>query len=161
MTSSGHLRALGCGGVDSLCRSDLTEVAGGGGTVHPSGPMAKVPRSLSAAALDALKKVRSTLAPLDGVEETATHGNPTFKVGGKAFAVLDLYEGRDCLWMLVDPVERQDRLCMPGWFPSPYDPRETALCCWLDAVDWRRAKAFLRGSYQVGRLPKTRRKPGK
>lgn len=81
--------------------------------------MAKAPRLLSAPALDALKKVRSTLAPLDGVEETTTYGNPTFKPGGKAFAVLDIYEGRDCLWMLFDPVERQDRLRMRGWFPSP------------------------------------------
>ena len=44
--------------------------------------MAKAPRLLSAPALDALKKVRSTLAPLDGVEETTTYGNPTFKPGG-------------------------------------------------------------------------------
>lgn len=45
--------------------------------------MAKAPRLLSAPALDALKKVRSTLAPLDGVEETTTYGNPTFKPGGR------------------------------------------------------------------------------
>ena len=123
--------------------------------------MAKAPRSLSAAALDALKKVRSTLAPLGDVEETASFGNPTFKVEGKAFAVLDLYEGKDCLWMLVDAVERQERLSTRGWFASPYDPRKTALCCWLDAVDWRRAKAFLRGSYQLARLSKSKRKPRK
>ena len=123
--------------------------------------MAQATRSLNAAALDALKKVRSALAPLDDVEETASYGNPTFKVGGKAFAVLDFYEGRDCLWMLVDAVERQERLSTRGWFLSPYDPRKTALCCSLDALDWRRAKAFLRGSYQLARLSKSKRKPGK
>lgn len=123
--------------------------------------MARPPRSLSAAALDALNKMRSALAPFDDVQETVSFGNPTFKVGGKAFAVLDFYEGRDCLWMLVDAVERPERLSTRGWFPSPYDPKKTALCCWLDAVDWRRTKAFLRGSYQLARLSKGRRKPGK
>ena len=123
--------------------------------------MAKSARPLKALARAALPKIRAALGALEGVEETATFGNPTFKAYGKAFAVLDLYRGKDCLWMLVDPVERDDRLSLPGWFASPYDPRMTALCCDLDAIDWRRAKAWLRSAWQCARLSNAKRKPGK
>lgn len=95
--------------------------------------------------------MRSTLASLDDVEEGSTYGNPTFKVSGKAFAVLDLYQGQDCLWTLVDPTERGDRLQQAGWSASPYDPRKSAPCCDLDAIDWRRAKGYLRSAYQLAK----------
>jgi len=123
--------------------------------------MAKSPRLLSAHALKAREKIRATLKDLDDIEETTTYGNPTFKVGGRAFGVLDSYEGRDCLWMLVDAIERDQLLSERGWFPSPYDPRKTALCCYLDAIDWRRAKPLLRSSYEIARSSKSKRRPRK
>ena len=33
-------------------------------------------------------------------------------------------------------VLRDEQLQQPGWFASPYDPRQRALCCPLDALDW-------------------------
>ncbi len=73
---------MSCGGAVDCFPNSLPDVPGRSETVHLGGRMAKAPRLLSAPALDALKKVRSTLAPLDGVEETTTYGNPTFKPGG-------------------------------------------------------------------------------
>jgi len=83
ITYFGDLRAMSCGGAVDRFPNSLPDVPGRSGTVHLGGRMAKAPRLLSAPALDALKKVRSTLAPLDGVEETTTYGNPTFKPGGR------------------------------------------------------------------------------
>jgi hypothetical protein len=37
--------------------------------------------------------------------------------------------GRDCLWLRVAASDRERLLKRRGWFPSPYDPRRTALCC--------------------------------
>lgn len=112
--------------------------------------MAKRPRrpsSLASAA--ALKRVRGAAATLTDVEETTTFGNPTFKVRRKSFAVIDHYDERDCLWLRVSVADRERLLKCRGWFPSPYDPRRTALCCALEQFDWRRLRSLLRASYEL------------
>jgi len=85
----------------------------------------------------ALQRLRRIAGALPGAAETVTFGHPTFKVAGKAFAVLDDYGGRDCLWLRVGATERASLLASPGWFESPYDPRRAALCCRLESIDWR------------------------
>jgi predicted DNA-binding protein (MmcQ/YjbR family) len=99
-------------------------------------------------ALDALRKI---CADLLGAVETLTFGNPTFKAGKKSFAVLDSYKGVDCLWVRVDPGRRAELLNKPGWFKSPYDPREQALCWDLRDVDWDTVEALVRDSYRIAK----------
>ena len=64
----------------------------------PRGMAARPPRLLDPDAQDALVRLRRLLAGCADVEETVTFSNPTFKAGGKAFAVLDHYRGAGCLW---------------------------------------------------------------
>ncbi len=109
----------------------------------PARVRSRPPRLL---ALDRLRRIAGALA---GTVETVTFGHPTFKAGGKAFAVLDCYGGRDCLWLRVDSRERDRLLSSPGWFESPYDPRRTALCCRLEVIDWRRMGALVRRSREL------------
>jgi predicted DNA-binding protein (MmcQ/YjbR family) len=107
----------------------------------------------------ALERLRRISARLPGSTATRSFGHPTFKVAGKSFIVLDRYGGEPCLWLRVDPMERDARLAEPGWFPSPYDPRRVALCCRLESLDWRRLAGRVRDSYTLAalRAPSRRR----
>jgi hypothetical protein len=89
------------------------------------------------------------------VAEVKSFGHPTFTIRGSAFAVIDRYAGRDCLWLRIDPMNRAEFLKIPGWFASPYDPKSLALCCELDRFDWRRLGRLLRLSYQLTGIEST------
>jgi predicted DNA-binding protein (MmcQ/YjbR family) len=117
--------------------------------VSPGVAVAKRERELTSSASAALKRVRTAAATLAHVEESVSFGNPTFRINRKAFAVIDRYEGRDCLWLRVDAADRERLLKNRGWFPSPYDPRQTALCCALDQFDWVGLRSMLRASYDL------------
>ena len=114
-------------------------------------------RTLDAEELSALARLRRLAARLPGSREALSFGHPAFLTGGKAYAVLDRYKGAPCLWLKVDPMERRALLAHPGWFAAPYDPRHAALCCRLDAVDWRRLQRLLRMSYALTNLKPPRR----
>jgi hypothetical protein len=108
--------------------------------------------------LRALKSLRTACRSLsEDVEETESYGNPAFKCGKRIFAVLDRYDGADCLWLRVLFSRRGELLKTPGWFASPYDPMETALCCRTEAVDWRKVRALLRESLELCRNPRKER----
>jgi len=111
----------------------------------------KQSRERSAAATEALERLRALMRALDHVENTVTFGNPTFKVKKRAFAVIDRYKGVDCLWLRIDPMERAGLLKQDGWFPSPYDPHKQALCVALPAIDWRKIRTLLRMSYWLAK----------
>jgi hypothetical protein len=108
----------------------------------------------------ALDRLRATAAKLADVEETTTFGNPTFKVRGRSIAVLDRYNGKCCLWLRIGIADRASWLEAPGWFASPYDPRNVALCCELDQFDWRRLGPLLAASYWLAE-PTPRRSQSK
>jgi predicted DNA-binding protein (MmcQ/YjbR family) len=106
-----------------------------------------------------LAKLKRWTAALPSVEVTTTFGNPTFKVKGRAFLVLDRYRDTDCLWLRVAPPRRSTLLAQPGWFASPYDPKRQALCVALDAIDGRTIRSLIRASYAQAAEPPVRRKP--
>lgn len=81
-----------------------------------------------------LETVRSVCDELPHVIESKSWGNPTFKVNGKPFAILDSYRGEACIWFRCDPVTRGILLSQPGFFKSPYDRTEKALCRETDSV---------------------------
>jgi hypothetical protein len=99
--------------------------------------------------VEALPKLRAICAGLTPCEEALSYGNPAFKRGKKLFAILDRYKGQSCLWVLVDPVRRDDQLAVEGWFPSPYDPRQLALCCPLSTLDWDAAGALIASAHRL------------
>jgi predicted DNA-binding protein (MmcQ/YjbR family) len=104
---------------------------------------------LTEPAISALGRLRTAAGTLADVDESLTLGNPTFRVNRRAFAVVDRYQGRDCLWLRVAASDRERLLKRRGWFPSPYDPHRTALCCALEQFDWRRLRPLLRASYNL------------
>jgi len=110
-------------------------------------------RTLSDEETQALSSLRGLCQAFADCEETLSYGNPAFKRAGKrgskAFAVLDRYKGHACLWVLIDPVLRDDQLAAPGWFASPYDPRQTALCCPLEKLDWSALGPVIEASYHL------------
>ena len=111
--------------------------------------MAKRTRELTSATIVALEHVRAAVRTLADVEESLTFGNPTFLVNQRAFAVFDRYQGRDCLWLRVAAADREGLLKRRGWFPSPYDPHQTALCCTLEQFDWGALRPLLHASYNL------------
>ncbi len=116
-------------------------------------------RILDAAERRALARLRRLAAPLDGAVEVRSFGHPAFKAAGRLFAVLDRYRGEPCLWLRVDPLERTALIARRGWFAAPYDPRCAALCCRLEAIDWRRIGARVRDSYALATLGSGARRP--
>ena len=118
--------------------------------------MKKPPRPLSAPAEAALARLRRLVGGWDGLEERQSFGHPAFHVGARPFAVLDHYQDADCLWLRIPADERAQLLATPGWFAAPYDPRRTALCVRLDAIDWRRIRARVRISYALAATPQPR-----
>jgi hypothetical protein len=120
----------------------------------------QAPRALSTAARSALTHLRRLCAGWDGLAERPSFGHPTLRVGGAPFAVLDRYQDSDCLWLRVPSAERDALLATPGWFAAPYDPRSTALCVRLDAIDWRRIRANVRISYALAAAPRPRARRG-
>ena len=75
-------------------------------------------------------------------------GSPTFKAGKKAFAVLDHYQGEDCVWFLCGPEDRARLLADPGFFASPYDKKGAAVCRKLSGLDWATMTPLLLASYE-------------
>ena len=119
--------------------------------------MAERARELTASAMSALGRLRTAAGTLADVDESLTFGNPTFRVNRRAFAVVDRYQARDCLWLRVAAADRERLLEHRGWFPSPYDPHRTALCCALEQFDWRRLGPLLRASYDLALTQKVSR----
>ena len=111
--------------------------------------MAKRARELTAPAISALGRLRTVAGILADVDESLAFGNPTFRVNRRAFAVVDRYRGRDCLWLRVAAADREGLLKRSGWFPSPYDPHQTALCCTLEQFDWGALRPLLHASYNL------------
>lgn len=115
-------------------------------------------RELSATATAWVGKLQRWTVTLPHAEYTTTYGNPTFKVHGKSFLVLDRYHDTDCLWLRVAPSRRTTLLTQPGWFASPYDPNSLALCVALESIDGRQIRSLIRASYAVAAAPLTRKK---
>jgi hypothetical protein len=118
--------------------------------------MAKRARELTAPAIAALGRLRTAAGRLANVDESLTFGNPTFRVSRRAFAVIDRYQERDCLWLRIAAADRERLLKRRGWFPSPYDPHRNALCCALEHFDWRGLRPLLRASYHLALTQRSR-----
>ena len=97
----------------------------------------------------ALARLRSECAGWPGVSETTSWGNPTFKAGGRTFAVLDRYRGEYCLFVHCAGDRRETLLAEDGWFAAPYDKKKQSLCRRLDGVDWDALRPILRASYEI------------
>lgn len=96
----------------------------------------------------ALAQLRLVCGELPGVVEAVAWGNPSFKAGGRAFAVLDAYQGASCVWLLCGPERREALLAEPGFFPAPYDRARAAVCRRAASIDWAAFAPLVRESYE-------------
>ena len=102
--------------------------------------------------------LRALTAGWLGVEEGTSHDNPCFRVGKSPFAVVDHYQGEDCLFLKIEPAQRAAVLAKPGWFPAPYDPNERGACRRLQDFDLTEAEPLVLTSYRLAaprRISKT------
>lgn len=97
----------------------------------------------------ALVRLRKICLALPDVSESLTFGNPTFKAGKKAFAVLDRYKGEYCIWFRCAAPPRKQLLSDDAYFPAPYDRAGAALCCKLNGANWTKLKPLILASYEI------------
>jgi predicted DNA-binding protein (MmcQ/YjbR family) len=95
-----------------------------------------------------LKKLRTLCLRLPEVSEGISFGNVAFRAGSRPFVVLDKYKGTECIFLYVDPGQRDELLSDKHFFKAPYDPREKGLCRSLVAIDWKEMKALIKTSYR-------------
>ena len=103
--------------------------------------------------LPRLKKICLAL-PEAGVK--LTWGNPTFFARRQAFAVLDHYEGHDCLVLKPRSAALKKKLLAdPRYFDPPYVGKKGWIALKLDAgsTDWGLVEALVHESYQKMLFP--------
>ena len=96
-----------------------------------------------------LKRLRSLCLRLPETTEALSFGNIAFRAGRRPFVVLDHYKGADCIFLYVDPGQREILLRDKHFFKAPYDPREKGLCRDLKALDWTQMRALITTSYRL------------
>ena len=96
----------------------------------------------------ALVELRGVCLAMPGVTETLSYGNPAFKMGKTAFAVLDIYRGATCVWLLCGSPAREALLAREGFFEAPYDKAKAAVCGSVAGLDWADFAPVVRGAYE-------------
>jgi predicted DNA-binding protein (MmcQ/YjbR family) len=97
----------------------------------------------------ALKKLRTICLALPETCEVETWGNPTFKAGKAAFAVLDKYDGSLSLAVRVGLDRQQELVADPRYFETPYSARHGWVSLRLDKnTDWQEVAALALESYR-------------
>lgn len=98
----------------------------------------------------ALEQLRRICLALPKAEETETFGNPTFQVGGKTFAVFDLYKGEYAICFKAT-LEDQTLLTQdPAFYISPYIGRHGWTSQRLsEDIEWTEVEELVRSSYEL------------
>jgi predicted DNA-binding protein (MmcQ/YjbR family) len=96
-----------------------------------------------------LKNLRSVCLALPEANEVETWGNPTFRAGKSAFAVLDKYDGSLCVAVRVGLDRQQELVADSRYFETPYAARHGWVSLRLDAeTDWEEVRALALESYR-------------
>lgn len=104
------------------------------------------------------ERFRKICLALPGTEETSNHGHPTFKVKGKAFAVLHGPEGEPAIAVKVgkdlQPVFLQD----PRFYRTPHASQHGYVSLRGNGeLDGEEVTELVRGSYGFSTAPKKRK----
>jgi predicted DNA-binding protein (MmcQ/YjbR family) len=106
-----------------------------------------------------LKKLRVICLALPGASETTTFGHPTFRAGGKTFAVLEEYKGRLSVAFQVAPIHRDLFLKDARFYVTPYVGRYGWIS--LDVggrVNWTEVRELVSESWRLAAAKGARRK---
>jgi predicted DNA-binding protein (MmcQ/YjbR family) len=108
-----------------------------------------------------LERLRATCRALPAVEVTTTFGHPTFRVGGKMFAILEEYKGELGICIRVEKELQGIFLDDSRFFRTPYIGKHgwVTLKIYSARLNWTEIKDLVRGSYRlvVAAAPKSRK----
>jgi predicted DNA-binding protein (MmcQ/YjbR family) len=117
---------------------------------HGATPRKKVQRTRPALPETALKKLRAICADLPGMVETVTWGHPTFKVGKKAFAVLEPYKGEFAIAFKASFADQAALTMQPRFYITPYSGKHGWTSLRLEGkLDWREIRELVERAYRL------------
>jgi predicted DNA-binding protein (MmcQ/YjbR family) len=97
-----------------------------------------------------LERMRAVCVSLTDAVETVTFGHPTFKVKGKAFAVLETYKGDLSICVKVGKTLQGAFLADARFYRTPYIGRHGWVSLKVHAapLNWREIKSLISQSYE-------------
>ena len=108
---------------------------------------------------DLLARLREKCLALPGTSETVKWGHPTFAAGGRAFAVLDHYQGAPCIAFQADPDTQARLVAADGYFAAPYAGDQGWTCRRAEGgVDWEELQPLLTRSHELAAAPRQGRR---
>ena len=98
-----------------------------------------------------LTKLRKIVAGLPDATETVTFGHPTFQVGGKTFAVFELYKGELGLALKVEKELQGVFLKDPRFYLTPYIGKKGWVTLRMNSkpMDWKEVRELMAGSHRL------------
>jgi len=98
-----------------------------------------------------LMRLRKICSQLPDVTETVSFGHPTFQVGGKTFAVFELYKGELGLALKVEKELQQIFLKDPHFYRTPYIGKHSWVTLRMETsrINWTEIREMLQGSYRL------------
>src|SRR5262245_19243461 len=98
-----------------------------------------------------LGKIRTICGRLPGSAETVSWGHPTFKVGGKTFAVVEMYKSELGLALKVEQSLLDLFLKDSRFFRTPYIGKRGWITLRMEAarLNWREIGELVKGSYHL------------
>jgi predicted DNA-binding protein (MmcQ/YjbR family) len=95
-----------------------------------------------------LAKLREICLALPEVQEVETWGHPTFQVGKKSFAVLEVYKDKLCICFKATLPLQQLLIEDPRFFKSPYIGHQGWVSLIADQPpNWTEVRRLVRESY--------------
>jgi len=97
-----------------------------------------------------LLRLRKICNGLENIQETVSFGHPTFQVGGKTFAVFELYKGELGLALKVEKELQQVFLNDPRFYLTPYIGKRGWVTLRMNTKpNWSEVRDLLKGSYRL------------
>jgi len=81
---------------------------------------------------DPVAWMRRVCGGLPGVMEVEAWGHPTFRLGGRTFAAVELYKKRPCFAISAEVDEQEVLIRRFGFFKSPYVGNRGWVSIWVD-----------------------------
>lgn len=99
---------------------------------------------------EVLARMREACLDLPEATETLTFHHPTFQANKKTFAVLDRYQGVDCVCFKATPERQAELLEDERYFASPFGARHGWTCVKVEPeMDWDEVEELLVESWRL------------
>jgi predicted DNA-binding protein (MmcQ/YjbR family) len=97
-----------------------------------------------------LPRLRRICLALPGASETTTFGHPTFRAGGRTFAVFERYRGEDTICFKAALDDQALIVLDPRFFVAPYVGKHgwTSMRT-AGGVDWKEVEDLVRESHRL------------